>query len=86
VYLTVGHHGFDVIVDGLFGVGSVIRLWRFTPACEPGLVQVGVIGRVETSAGRVVGARPVLTPVVEVAQLVEVFLPARRESIVGLTC
>ena len=86
MYLTVVHHGFDVIVDGLFGVGPVIRLCCLAPADEPGFVQVGVIGCVKAGAGRVVRACPVFTPIVEVAQLVEVFLPARRESIVGLTC
>jgi len=65
--VTVGHHGFDVIVDGRFGRRPFIRLRFFAPTNQPGIVQIGVIGSAETGAGRVVRACPIFTPVVEIA-------------------
>ena len=73
-------------MDGGFGLGSVVWLEFLAPPNEPGLVQVGVAGGAEAGTVRVVGARPVFTPVVEVAQLVEIFLPAWREGVEGFAC
>ena len=73
-------------MDGGFGLGSVVWFEFLAPPNEPGLVQVGVAGGAEAGAGRVVRARPVLTPVVEVAQLIEIFLPAWREGVECLVC
>jgi|GEM_PF-5133067 len=72
-------------MDGGFGFGPFIWLGFLAPANEPGFVQVGMVWSTETGAGWVIGARPVFTPVVKIAQSVEIFLPSRRESIEGFT-
>jgi len=68
-------------VDSRLGLGPLVFSWRFTPAEQPRFVQVGVIWSVESGAGRVVRPAPALPQVVEVAQWVEMLLPARRKGV-----
>ncbi len=63
-------------MDGLLGLGPVILARRFAPAEQTGLVQVGVFRGVQAGAGRVVRSGPALPVVVEVAEHVEMLLPA----------
>jgi hypothetical protein len=83
VNLAAPHHGADIIMHRRFGLGPFIGRGLLAPADEAGIVQVGVVGGANTGAGRVIGARPVFTLIVEVAQGVKIFLPAGWKSIEG---
>ena len=68
-------------MNGLFGGGSLIRFGRFAPAQQPRPVQVRMRWRVHAGAGRVIRSGPALAVVVQVAEQVKMFLPARRAGI-----
>jgi hypothetical protein len=68
-------------VDGFLGLGPVVLARIFTPADKAGLVQVGMIRGMQSGAGRVVRSGPAFPVIVQIAEHVEVLLPARWTGI-----
>jgi hypothetical protein len=73
--------GCEIGVNGFLGIGAVVLAWIFAPADKPRLVQVGLIRRMQAGAGRVVRSGPTFPVVVQIAEYVEVLLPAGRAGV-----
>jgi len=74
----------QVGVNGVLGFGAFILPGRLSPADQPGLVQVRVFGRAQARPGGIVRPGPAFPVVVQVAEHVEVLLPAGRAGVEGL--
>lgn len=68
-------------MDGILGGGAVILGWRLAPAEQSGVVQISMFRGMQTAAGRIVWSGPAFPVVVQVAEHVEMFLPAGRTGV-----
>jgi hypothetical protein len=71
----------QVGVDGVLGFRAFVFAGRFSPADQTSPAQVRVFWRVQASAGRIVRSGPAFAMIVQVAEYVEVLLPARRAGV-----
>ena len=71
----------QVGVDGVLGFGAFVLAGRFAPADQTGPAQVREFWRVQAGSGRIVRPGPAFAMIVQVAEYVEVLLPARRARV-----
>lgn len=71
-------------MDGLLGLSAdVLSGGRPAPPAQTGRVQVRMLRRYQAGACRIVGPRPTLAQIVQVAEQVKMLLPAGRAGIEG---
>ena len=71
-------------MDRVLGVGAFVLAWLLAPADEPGSMQIGMVGSMDTGSRGIVRACPAFRDVQQVAEDIEGFLPAGRTGIESL--
>lgn len=75
------HKGQHIGVNSLFGFVAFILFDGLSPAQKTGLEQAGMLRRIHASVSRIIRSGPALADIVQIAEHIEMLLPAGRAGI-----